>query len=50
MECPKCGTKTDSWPCPNCGFPVTRVITPERFRKKKTMAIDSVRYHSSFGK
>lgn len=22
MTCPRCGTKTDSWPCPNCGFPV----------------------------
>ncbi len=24
MTCPRCGTKTDSWPCPNCGFPVLR--------------------------
>ena len=27
MECPRCGTTTDSWPCPNCGFPVFRVRT-----------------------
>lgn len=26
MECPRCGTKTNSWPCPNCGFPVLRLI------------------------
>ena len=24
MTCPRCGTKTDSWPCPECGFPVVR--------------------------
>ena len=24
MTCPRCGTETDSWPCPNCGFPVLR--------------------------
>ena len=26
MECPRCGTKTNSWPCPNCGFPVVRIL------------------------
>ena len=25
MECPRCGTKIDSLPCPNCGFPVFRI-------------------------
>lgn len=24
MTCPRCGTKIDSLPCPNCGFPVLR--------------------------
>ena len=24
MICPRCGTKIDSLPCPNCGFPVLR--------------------------
>ena len=32
MECPRCGTKTDSWPCPNCGFPVIQ------HRRRKDMA------------
>lgn len=31
MTCPRCGTKTDSWPCPECGFPVTQ------YRRKKVM-------------
>ena len=22
MTCPRCGTETNDWPCPNCGFPV----------------------------
>ncbi len=37
MVCPRCGTKTDSWPCPNCGFPVTcvKVITKHRDMYKK---------------
>lgn len=26
MTCPRCGTETDSWPCPNCGFPVLRSL------------------------
>lgn len=26
MTCPRCGTETDSWPCPNCGFPVFRML------------------------
>ena len=24
MTCPRCGTETNDWPCPNCGFPVLR--------------------------
>ena len=24
MTCPRCGTKIDSLPCPNCGFPVMK--------------------------
>ena len=31
MTCPRCGTKTDSWPCPECGFPVTR------YRRKRSV-------------
>lgn len=37
MVCPRCGTKTDSWPCPECGFPVLRIIMmkkAEESRKK----------------
>ena len=26
MECTRCGTKTNSWPCPECGFPVLKMI------------------------
>ena len=26
MECPRCGIKTSNWPCPECGFPVLRII------------------------
>ena len=35
MECPRCGTKTDSWPCPNCGFPVFRVRTVIKNKTEK---------------
>ena len=21
MVCPRCGTETTAWPCPECGFP-----------------------------
>ena len=28
MTCPRCGTKIDSLPCPNCGFPVMRRLFP----------------------
>lgn len=26
MTCPRCGTETDSWPCPNCGFPTIQKL------------------------
>lgn len=35
MTCPRCGTKTDSWPCPNCGFPVMRCVF-RRIKKRRT--------------
>lgn len=31
MKCPRCGTETDSWPCPNCGFP--EVMKAEQMKK-----------------
>ena len=47
MECPRCGTKTDSWPCPECGFPVTRVATKTKAEKqKRTMASERICRHS----
>ena len=35
MECPRCGTKTNSWPCPECGFPVLRIIMMYKQKVKK---------------
>lgn len=29
MTCPRCGTETNDWPCPNCGFPVIKRYTKE---------------------
>ena len=33
MTCPRCGTKTDNWPCPECGFPV------KRYRRKRRNSV-----------
>lgn len=38
MTCPRCGTETESWPCPECGFPVTR------YRKKNNSQKRVLRY------
>ena len=32
MTCPRCGTETQSWPCPNCGFPVGHLREAPRSR------------------
>ena len=34
MTCPRCGTVTDSWPCPGCGFP--EVMYNNNFKRRKT--------------
>ena len=34
MTCPRCGTVTDSWPCPECGFP--EIIYNNYFKRRKT--------------
>lgn len=33
MTCPRCGTETDSWPCPECGFPEIRYCRKKRNAK-----------------
>lgn len=35
MTCPRCGTVTDSWPCPGCGFPEVMYKVDNRFQKKQ---------------
>ena len=36
MTCPRCGTETNSWPCPVCGFPETRFLKKKKtYRRKK---------------
>lgn len=56
MVCPRCGTVTDSWPCPNCGFPETLkrqsgARTPERriiMKKKVLMVLMAVVFAFAF--
>ena len=43
MKCPKCGTETDSWPCPNCGF-------PEVMRKRIFKKIEKMKAFSAFAR
>ena len=30
MDCPRCGTPMEGGICPNCGFPVIQIVTPEK--------------------
>ena len=36
MTCPRCGTVTDSWPCPECGFPEVMYRRANSLRLKKS--------------
>ncbi len=37
MTCPRCGTVTDSWPCPECGFPEVMYRLNNRMSRKTTL-------------
>lgn len=30
MDCPRCGTPMEHGICPNCGFPVVRIVPYQR--------------------
>ena len=52
MTCPRCGTETNDWPCPSCGFPVIRVIMKTKNDKielwQKSVTVIIARYDSIF--
>lgn len=40
MICPRCGTETESWPCPECGFPEIILLTSlqrKQYELRKTI-------------
>ena len=41
MTCPRCGTVTDSWPCPGCGFP--EVMYKQTISRRLKKSHDKVR-------
>lgn len=43
MTCPRCGTKTDSLPCPNCGFPVFRKRVKKSDYQRETVCVSGVK-------
>lgn len=34
MDCPRCGTPMEGGICPECGFPVNRVVKEEKEEQK----------------
>ena len=34
MDCPRCGTPMEGGVCPECGFPVLRIVKDEKEREE----------------